>query len=159
MGHYISSNEASWRILSFSSAPVSSLRKWTEISQKEMQQNWPKTILYPKIYKYYTYKAVKFQGAPPTEPGIKMEDVLARVYTGHPRNLECFFLRLFLHHIRGPTSFQDLKTINVVVKDLNKHVLSLVLQKMIIIGIWLVEAVATNFPKQVISVCSNDWTF
>lgn len=39
-------------------------------------------------------------------------EALGRVYTIHPNNSECYFLRLLLHNIRGPTSFQYLKTVN-----------------------------------------------
>ena len=30
----------------------------------------------------------------------------------HPNNFECFFLRLLLHTIKGPTSFEALITVN-----------------------------------------------
>ncbi|XP_060809966.1 uncharacterized protein LOC132904053 [Amyelois transitella] len=39
-------------------------------------------------------------------------DTIGRVYTVHPNNAECFYLRMLLHEIRGPTSFTDLRTIN-----------------------------------------------
>lgn len=39
---------------------------------------------------------------------FKRSDVIGRVYTVHPNHHECFFLRLLLHHKRGPTSFNDL---------------------------------------------------
>ena len=38
-------------------------------------------------------------------PGVKEAHVLGRVYTINPRQGECFYLRLLLHHIRGPQSF------------------------------------------------------
>ncbi|GFX88198.1 ATP-dependent DNA helicase [Trichonephila clavipes] len=34
------------------------------------------------------------------------------MYTVHPNNTECFYLRLLLINIRGPISFQDLRTVN-----------------------------------------------
>ena len=37
-------------------------------------------------------------------PGIKSSDALGRVYTVHPSNAECFFLRMLLHLVRGLTS-------------------------------------------------------
>ena len=45
-------------------------------------------------------------------PGIKSSDALGRVYTVHPSNAECFFLRMLLHVVRGPTSYTDLKTVD-----------------------------------------------
>lgn len=36
---------------------------------------------------------------------------MGRVYTIHPNNTECFYLRMLLHVIRGPTSFLHLKTV------------------------------------------------
>lgn len=44
--------------------------------------------------------------------GIKREHCIGRVYNVHPGNAECFFLRLLLHEVKGPTSFIDLKTFN-----------------------------------------------
>ncbi|XP_074115105.1 uncharacterized protein LOC141537825 [Cotesia typhae] len=38
-----------------------------------------------------------------------------RVYTVHPKNTKCYYLRLLLHEVRGPTSFLALKTIGGVV--------------------------------------------
>eukprot|EP00919_Chromeraceae_sp_WS-2016_P006375 GHVR01014966.1.p1 GENE.GHVR01014966.1~~GHVR01014966.1.p1 ORF type:complete len:161 (+),score=0.44 GHVR01014966.1:314-796(+) len=37
---------------------------------------------------------------------------IGRVFTVHPNNFECYFLRLLLHTVRGPTSFTFLKTID-----------------------------------------------
>ena len=36
--------------------------------------------------------------------GVKEAHVLGRVYTINPRQGECFYLRLLLHHVRGPQS-------------------------------------------------------
>ena len=36
-------------------------------------------------------------------------NALGRIYTVHPRNDECFYLRLFLVNVPGPTSFQLLR--------------------------------------------------
>lgn len=47
-------------------------------------------------------------------PDIRSTDTLGRVYTIHPNNAECFFLRMLLHNIKGPKSFNDLKRIDGV---------------------------------------------
>jgi hypothetical protein len=38
--------------------------------------------------------------------------MLGRVYTIHPMNFECFCLRLLLHVVPGPTSFEDVRTVD-----------------------------------------------
>ncbi|RYE17175.1 MAG: hypothetical protein EOP45_16265 [Sphingobacteriaceae bacterium] len=47
--------------------------------------------------------------------GIFESDTLGRVYTVHPNYHECYYLRILLHTIKGPTSFESLKTVNGVV--------------------------------------------
>ena len=37
---------------------------------------------------------------------------IGRVYTVYTRNEDCYYLRLLLHTVKGPTSFDDLKTVN-----------------------------------------------
>jgi len=46
--------------------------------------------------------------------GVEIDNCLGRVYTINPNNTDCFHLRLLLHEVRGPTSFDDLKTVNEV---------------------------------------------
>ncbi|KAF0758990.1 ATP-dependent DNA helicase PIF1-like [Aphis craccivora] len=48
--------------------------------------------------------------------GIKRDQALGRVYTIHPNNNECYYLRLLLHEVRGPTSFLKLKTVNSTIQ-------------------------------------------
>ena len=45
-------------------------------------------------------------------PLIYESDCLGRVYTVHPNDTECYHLRLLLHTVRGPTSFEALRTFN-----------------------------------------------
>ena len=78
-----------------------------------------KTLLYGDVPQYYTWNASvktferRKQGQEVDEhPGVRSSDALGRVYTVHPSNAECFFLRMLLHVVRGPTSFEDLKTVN-----------------------------------------------
>ncbi|KAK0401087.1 hypothetical protein QR680_015585 [Steinernema hermaphroditum] len=62
---------------------------------------------YQDIPKYYTYKDKKFctRGA---------KKCIGRIYYVSFRNQELFYLRLLLLHVKGPTSFDDLKTVNAV---------------------------------------------
>lgn len=78
-----------------------------------------KTLLYVQVPRYYTWDAGRkcwkrrIQGSAVLDwPGVKSGDALGRVYTVHVSNIECFCLRLLLHHVRGPTSFNDLKNYN-----------------------------------------------
>ena len=75
-----------------------------------------KTLLYVDVPKYYTWSNKSWsrrkQGTDVAGfPGVKEAHVLGRVYTINPRQGECFYLRLLLHHIRGPQSFAELKTV------------------------------------------------
>lgn len=77
------------------------------------------TLFYHELPKYYTWDALNKQflrrkrGANvPDYAGIYRADALGRVYTVHPNNTECFYLRILLHTIKGPTSFQALRTVN-----------------------------------------------
>ncbi|GFU96283.1 ATP-dependent DNA helicase [Trichonephila clavipes] len=56
-------------------------------------------------------------------PGYVTDNALARVYTVHPNNREAFHMRLLLHHVRGPISFEDLKT--VIVRDEDGDILEI----------------------------------
>jgi hypothetical protein len=84
--------------------------------------DFARTLYYPQLPKFYTwnpstaiFKRRAIGAAVEGHPGIKASDALGRVYTVHPNNQECYFLRLLLHHVRGPTSFDHLKTVNGVV--------------------------------------------
>ncbi|CAB3224789.1 unnamed protein product [Arctia plantaginis] len=77
------------------------------------------TLMYVEMPKYYTWNqsTKKFQrrkqGTPvPDWPQVFSTDALGRMYTIHPRNDECFYLRLLLVNVRGPKSFAHLKTVN-----------------------------------------------
>ena len=78
-----------------------------------------KTLLYVNVPEYFTWDSSKKkwcarkQGKPVEgHPGVKRAETIGRVYTVNPIHFDCFCLRLLLHHVRGPTSFQDLKTVN-----------------------------------------------
>ncbi|MEE4247716.1 MAG: hypothetical protein V2I33_20120, partial [Kangiellaceae bacterium] len=82
------------------------------------EDDFAKTLLYPQVPTYFTWNASskswkrRVQGAEvPDHPGVRQTNALARVYTVHPNNRECFYLRILLHNVVGPTSFQHLKTV------------------------------------------------
>ncbi|RCN45090.1 hypothetical protein ANCCAN_08900 [Ancylostoma caninum] len=90
----------------------------TAFFQLCQQDSFARTLLYPEVPKYYTWNASRKvfckrkQGAPVPGSDVRGSDALGRVYTVHPNNDECYFLRLLLHTVRGPTSFADLKTVD-----------------------------------------------
>ncbi|GFT79695.1 putative DNA helicase [Trichonephila clavipes] len=105
LGRYISSNEAVWRILSF---PIHE-RHPTVIHLAVHLENGQSV--------YFTADYIRFQRrkqgkAVEGHTNLYSSDALGRLYTVHLNNTECFYLRLLLINIRGPISFQDLRTVN-----------------------------------------------
>lgn len=82
--------------------------------------DFARRLFYYEVPAYYVWKNGSFARRKkgenvPNYPGVKKEAVLGRVYTVHPNNFECYYLRLLLHEVRGPTSFQDIKTVNGII--------------------------------------------
>ena len=73
------------------------------------------TQLYADLPAFYTWdKAKKVwkrrkTGKPVPPHNVFEMPAIGRVYTVSPRQGECYFLRLLLHVVRGPCSFDDLK--------------------------------------------------
>ena len=81
------------------------------------RDDFAKTLLYHQIPSYYTWsnntwhrrkRGADVEG----HPSVKFDSTIGRVYSVHPSHRECFFLRLLLLEIRGPTSFSYLRTID-----------------------------------------------
>ncbi|CAH0393878.1 unnamed protein product [Bemisia tabaci] len=96
--------------------PSTTLTAFFELCQKD---NFAKTLLYCDVPAYFAWdkKNKKFNRRKKGKilknfPGVKKAHVLGRVYTVHPTNAECYYLRLLLHKVCGPTSFSDLKTVD-----------------------------------------------
>ena len=96
--------------------PRTTLTAFFELNEKD---TFCRGLLYCEVPRYYTWNtsSKKFiprkQGAPvPGHDHVKSSDVLGRVYTVHPSNSESYHLRLLLHHVRGATSYQDIRTVN-----------------------------------------------
>lgn len=96
--------------------PLTTLTAFFSLCQID---SFAKTLLYSDIPKYYTWNATKkiFERR---KKGTRVEgqinifstDALGRLYTVHPNNAECYYLRLLLVNVHGPTSFQNLRTVN-----------------------------------------------
>ena len=80
------------------------------------EDDFAKTLLYNQVPNYYTWTkkwSRRKQGERVDgHPGIFKATALGRVYTIHPSQEECFFLRMLLHEVQGPTSFQALRTVD-----------------------------------------------
>ncbi|GFQ96823.1 ATP-dependent DNA helicase [Trichonephila clavata] len=89
-----------------------------------------KTLLYSEVPRHFCWDAsqkvwqIRKKGVPLADfPGYVTHNALGRVYTVHPNNREAFHVHLLLHHVRGPISFEDLKT--VVVRDEDGDILEI----------------------------------
>ena len=51
------------------------------------------------------------------QPTIFKDIMIERLYTIHPNQHECYFLRLLLVNVPGPTSFEYLRTVNGTIHD------------------------------------------
>lgn len=81
--------------------------------------SFARTLLYADVPKFYTWNASRKQFERrkrgirvPNYGDVFSANALGRVYTVHPNNTECYFLRILLHEVKGPTSFASLKTVN-----------------------------------------------
>lgn len=80
-----------------------------------------RTLLYSEMPRYYTWNASskKFQRRKQGQAvagyaDVYSTDALDRIYTALPKNYDCFYLRLLLVNVRGPTSFENLRTVDGV---------------------------------------------
>ncbi|XP_065209902.1 uncharacterized protein LOC135838199 [Planococcus citri] len=94
-----------------SNPPTTTLLEFFKLCAND---EFAKTLLYEEIPNYFTWDRKTFKkrkrGVPVEEfPGYFKSNALGRVYTVHPSSTDCFYLRMLLFHVRGPTSFQDLK--------------------------------------------------
>ncbi|XP_026476448.1 uncharacterized protein LOC113382110 [Ctenocephalides felis] len=128
MGRYVSSNEAIWRIFGFPiherNPSVVHLAVHLENGQRVyftenniLQQalTAPKTTLtaFFKLYWVPRKRGIPVLGF----EGIYMTNNLGRLYTVHPKQRECFYLRLLLINVIGPRSFQNLRTVNGILYE------------------------------------------
>ena len=79
------------------------------------------TLLYLDIPRFFSWDdrtslgrwKRRKRGAPhPTEAGVVVTDTLGRIFTTTPRAGDLYFLRLLLMRVPGPTSFEDLRTVD-----------------------------------------------
>lgn len=80
-------------------------------------------LLYVDLPRFYTWNTAqkmwkrRKQGKKVDGFDIHEAHTIGRVYTVSPRQGECFFLRILLHHVKGPRSFDDVKTVRGAICD------------------------------------------
>ena len=79
------------------------LTAWFKLNQLDQNAN---QYLYAEISNSYVFNKLKKEWTV-----RKKGDVISRLYNIHPKNRELFHLRILLMHIRGATSFEDLRTV------------------------------------------------
>ena len=71
--------------------------------------------LYTEILCHYTWNTRDRQWEPRTNPPV--QNVVTRIYAAALSNMPLYCLRLLLLHVRGPTSFQQLRTYENTIYD------------------------------------------
>ncbi|XP_055604727.1 uncharacterized protein LOC129752961 [Uranotaenia lowii] len=97
-------------------APNTTLTSYFTICQNDP---FARTLLYSEVPRYYTWNksSRNFQRRKQGQvvagyADVFSTDALGRMYTVHPKNDECFYLRLLLVNVCGPTSFESLRTVD-----------------------------------------------
>jgi hypothetical protein len=100
--------------------PATTLTAFFALCHKDA---FAKTLLYSALPTYHTWNASResFQRRKRRkrvdgQPGIFKETMIGRLYTMHPNQDECFFLRMLLVNVPGPTSVQQLRIVNGVTR-------------------------------------------
>jgi hypothetical protein len=80
-----------------------------------------RTLLYREIPEYYTwdYKKRRWNKRKRDidEDEDNVPEAIGRLYSIHPTQIQLYALRLLLNHVRGPTSYLDIRTVNGVEQD------------------------------------------
>ena len=99
---------------------VTTLVKFFELCASD---DFGRTLKYLETPQYYIWKGKKGwqrrkQGTVVDGyPEIRMSEALGRMHTVSPTQEEAFCLRLLLNVVVGPTSFQDLKTVDGIANE------------------------------------------
>ena len=103
-------------------ARVTKLMKFFELCQND---DFASTLRYIEVPQYYTWNRGPDKGWHRRKngtqvegyPGIRKTETLGRIHTVSPSQEEAFCLRLLLNMVQGPTSFQDIKTVDGIQHD------------------------------------------
>jgi hypothetical protein len=81
----------------------------TEFFEVNKANEFARTLLYRDFSAHFVWNSTK-----KIWTSRKKHVVIGRIVTANPSEGERYFLRVLLNHIRGPTSFHDLRTLNGV---------------------------------------------
>ena len=101
-------------------APKTTLPEFCNLcSRQDAVGQFARTLMYTDVPNFFTWNKQsknwepRKRGIPvPGFADIFMTNTLGRLYTVHSKQRECFFLRLLLVNVSGPTSFQYLLKVN-----------------------------------------------
>ena len=118
-GQRVYFDESTAHTIANSPAPRTTLTEFFALCNTD---DFASTLLYVQVPEYYTWNKSskkwcrrKRGVAVEEEFGVYASECIGRVYTVNPKATECYFLRMLLHEVRGPTSFQFLRTVNGIV--------------------------------------------
>ena len=87
--------------------------KLTTFFELNNKDEFARTLLYRELPEHYTWSATKRNWKKrKREPADGIPEQIGRLYSIHPTQIELYALRLLLNHVRGPTSYEDLRTVN-----------------------------------------------
>ncbi|KAK7089794.1 hypothetical protein V1264_024238 [Littorina saxatilis] len=89
-------------------AEASASRHTTLTAFFETNAKTPTTYTYNEFPNHFVFHKNSHEWKPRKKGG---HTVIGRVYSASPKDIERFCLRVLLHHVRGPTSYEDLKTV------------------------------------------------
>ncbi|XP_055521948.1 uncharacterized protein LOC129716088 [Leucoraja erinacea] len=92
----------------------------TEFVRLSSEDPFARTLLYVDVPRFYTWSSNRWQRRKVGKsveyfPGIFEVNVLGRIHVISPKQGDLFYMRLLLHHVKGPVSFESLKTHNGVI--------------------------------------------
>jgi hypothetical protein len=121
-----------------------------------------RTIKYSDVPEYFTFannqwKPRKQGTQVPDCPGVKRGNVIGRVYNIHPRVGECYYLRLLLFQVTGPTSFTSFKQYQGTTYNTYREacIARGLLEEDQHLRTALQTAVEENYPSQIVSLFST----
>lgn len=140
-------------------APKTTLTEFFELCKlQNIYGQFARTLLYSEIPTYFVWNKPskkweqRKRGTPVNDfEGIFKANALGRLYTVHPKQRECFYLRLLLINVRGPTSYEYLRTVNGVLHATN-HLACRAMQLLEDDNHWdmtLADSALTSSPNQI----------